>query len=68
MTIFADTPARAAAGNFLHVPLLTGSTANEMDIFVVDAELLQFGVALPVLTEMLSDIDTLVNTNSIYVT
>lgn len=58
ITIFSDTAARSAAGNFLHVPLLGGSTANEGDIFVVAAELLAVGVAVPTLTELLADIET----------
>lgn len=58
ITIFADTPARAVAGNFLHVPLLGGTTENEDDIFVVEAELLAAGVVIPDLTEILADLET----------
>ncbi|KAG5351715.1 hypothetical protein C0989_005158 [Termitomyces sp. Mn162] len=58
ITIFADTPARAVAGNFLHVPLLGGTVENEADIFVVGAELLAAGVVVPDLTEILSDLET----------
>ncbi|KAG6920124.1 hypothetical protein DXG01_004890 [Tephrocybe rancida] len=58
ITIFADTPARSAAGNFLHVPLLGGTTKNEADIFVVGPELLAAGIAVPVLTELIADLTT----------
>ncbi|KAF8161402.1 carboxylesterase [Crassisporium funariophilum] len=58
ITIFSDTNARAAAGNFLKVPVLGGSTLNEGDIFVVAAELVTSGVALPFITEVLADIMT----------
>ncbi|KAF5380486.1 hypothetical protein D9615_004764 [Tricholomella constricta] len=53
-----NTPARAAAGNFLHVPLLSGTTQHEGDIFVVGAEELAAGVVIPNLTELLADIET----------
>ena len=36
------------------------TNSHEGDIFVVGAELLATGVALPVLTELVSDIETLV--------
>ncbi|KAH0588688.1 hypothetical protein H2248_004496 [Termitomyces sp. 'cryptogamus'] len=58
ITIFEDTPARAVDGNFLHVPLLSGTTQNEGDIFVVGAELLAAGVVVPDLTEILADLET----------
>ncbi|KAF8887754.1 carboxylesterase [Infundibulicybe gibba] len=58
ITIFADTAARSAAGNFLHVPLLVGSTAQEGDIFLVSAELTALGTTLPSLTTGLSDLMT----------
>ncbi|KAG6866426.1 hypothetical protein C0991_004711 [Blastosporella zonata] len=58
VTIFADSAARSAAGNFLHVPLLGGTTEHESDIFVVGAELLAAGVAVPKLTEIISDLST----------
>jgi hypothetical protein len=57
-TIFADTQQRAANGNFLKVPLLGGTVANEDDIFVVVDELVTTGVSVPVLTELISDLDT----------
>jgi len=59
ITIFSDTAARAAAGNFLKVPLLVGSTQNEGDIFVVGAELLSpLGFAPPLVTELAADLET----------
>ncbi|KAG6830440.1 hypothetical protein H0H92_000743 [Tricholoma furcatifolium] len=58
ITIFADWATRAAAGNFLRVPLLGGTVQNEADVFVVDAELLAAGVAIPNLTELLADLET----------
>ncbi|KAG6887404.1 hypothetical protein C0995_015591, partial [Termitomyces sp. Mi166 len=58
ITIFADTPARATAGNFLHVPLLGGTTTNEEDIFVVAMELVAAGIVVPDLTELLADLET----------
>ncbi|KAG6899395.1 hypothetical protein C0993_010614, partial [Termitomyces sp. T159_Od127] len=57
-TRIKDTPTRAMAGNFLHVPLLCGTTKNEADIFVVGAELLAAGVVVPDLTEVLADLET----------
>ena len=42
-TIFADTQQRAANGNFLKVPLLGGTVANEEDIFVVVQRVMTFG-------------------------
>ncbi|KAF5355167.1 hypothetical protein D9756_005698 [Leucocoprinus leucothites] len=47
-----------APGNFLRVPMLGGSTAQEGDIFVVEEELLTVGVAVPGLTEQVADIVT----------
>ena len=58
MTIFSDTRTRAAAGNFLHVPMLTGTTANEGDIFVVEEEVLTFDFAVPGVTTAASNIIT----------
>ncbi|KAJ3557787.1 hypothetical protein NP233_g11658 [Leucocoprinus birnbaumii] len=59
ITIFSDTAARAAAGNFLKVPLLVGSTQNEGDIFVVGAELLSpLASAPPFVTELAADLET----------
>uniref|UniRef100_A0A8H7Y880 Carboxylic ester hydrolase n=1 Tax=Psilocybe cubensis TaxID=181762 RepID=A0A8H7Y880_PSICU len=58
-TIFADTNARAANGQFLHVPLLGGTAANEDDIFIVAQELVTAGIVIPSVTEMLSDVETL---------
>ncbi|KAF9463604.1 carboxylesterase [Collybia nuda] len=58
INIFTDTTSRAAAGNFLKVPLLGGSTQHEGDVFVVGAEEVAAGVSLPVITELLADIET----------
>ena len=55
VTIFSDTRTRAAAGNFLHVPMLTGTTANEGDIFVVEEELLTLDFAIPGITTVVSN-------------
>jgi hypothetical protein len=55
ITIHADYSARAAAGNFLKAPMLTGTTANEGDIFVVAQELLTLGYTIPVVTQVISD-------------
>ena len=49
---------RAAAGNILHVPMLTGTTANEGDIFVVEEEVLTFDFAVPGVTTAASNIIT----------
>ncbi|KAG6897734.1 hypothetical protein C0992_011662 [Termitomyces sp. T32_za158] len=46
------------AGNFLHVPLLGGTTENEGDIFVVGEELLATGVVVPDITEIVADLET----------
>ncbi|KAG6872310.1 hypothetical protein C0995_010961 [Termitomyces sp. Mi166 len=51
ITIFADAQARAAAGNFLHVPLLGGSNKNEADLLLVATELLTTGFTVPAVTE-----------------
>ncbi|KAF9562980.1 alpha/beta-hydrolase [Agrocybe pediades] len=59
INVFVDTNARAAAGNFLKVPVLTGTTANEIDIFLLAQELLTSGVSTPTISEMLSDVTTL---------
>ncbi|KAH0588686.1 hypothetical protein H2248_004495 [Termitomyces sp. 'cryptogamus'] len=58
ITILADTAARLAAGEFLHVPLLAGTTRNEADIFVVGAELSGAEIIIPNLTEILADLQT----------
>jgi len=59
LTVFSDTIARGAAGRFAHVPLLTGSNAQEGDIFIVADQLLNQGSVDPILTPILSDILTL---------
>lgn len=66
MTTFADTQTRAANGNFMHVPLLGGTTANEVDVFQLDTELITIGFAPPVLTELISDLGTLVISSPYY--
>ncbi|KAF9448258.1 alpha/beta-hydrolase [Macrolepiota fuliginosa MF-IS2] len=58
ITIFSDVRQRAADGNFLHVPMLGGTTAQEADIFVVAEELLTTGIVIPVVTPEVSDIVT----------
>ncbi|KAG6902004.1 hypothetical protein C0995_005804 [Termitomyces sp. Mi166 len=55
ITIFTDAQARAAAGNFLHVPLLGGSNQNEADLLVVAEELLTTGFVVPIVTQSLAD-------------
>ncbi|PFH49723.1 hypothetical protein AMATHDRAFT_147073 [Amanita thiersii Skay4041] len=59
ITIFTDTAARGAAGNFLRVPLLGGTTAQEGDIFVLVSELLELGIAIPGVTQTASEFTTL---------
>lgn len=48
---FDDTNERSAAGEFLKVPLLVGSNAQEGDIFVVSLEVLELGGSIPGLTQ-----------------
>ncbi|KAF8960251.1 Alpha/Beta hydrolase protein [Flammula alnicola] len=55
VTIFSDTRQRAIAGNFLHVPMLTGTTAQEGDIFVVEEEILTLDFAIPGVTTVVSN-------------
>ena len=61
VTIFNDTAARARAGNFLHVPTLSGTNKNEADLHIVTSEQLALNKTLPYLTELLADVTTLVN-------
>jgi len=61
VTVFTDAQTRAANGDFLRVPMLGGSTQNEDDVFMVGGELVSTGFAKPVVTEMISDIQTLVS-------
>ena len=56
---------RAAAGDFLHVPLLGGSVEHEADLLVVPRELTTLGFSLPVVTEILSDLQTQVRVRSV---
>ncbi|KAF9562983.1 carboxylesterase [Agrocybe pediades] len=61
INVFSDTPARSAAGNFLRVPLMGGTTVNENDIFLLIQELLSTGISTPTISEMLSDVTTLMD-------
>lgn len=54
--MFSDLSARAAAGNFLRVPFLTGNNRDEGDLFVLIQQESTLGFTLPVLTETMSDI------------
>jgi hypothetical protein len=56
-----DNAAQLAAGHYLHVPFLVGSTENERDPFIVADELIQPGFVLPAVTRALVDILTTVN-------
>ena len=58
ITLFPDFRDRAAAGNFLRVPLLSGTTQHESDIIAVAQQELALGFAPPVVTELLSDLQT----------
>ncbi|EKM81263.1 hypothetical protein AGABI1DRAFT_127276 [Agaricus bisporus var. burnettii JB137-S8] len=59
ITVFGDVASRVAAGNFLKVPLLVGSTQHEEDIFVVAEELLPpSSFAQPLVTELSADLLT----------
>ncbi|KAF5354783.1 hypothetical protein D9756_005569 [Leucocoprinus leucothites] len=59
ITNFSDTPERAAAGNFLQVPLLVGSTQHEADILIAGQFLLSpLGFAPPLVTELAADLLT----------
>ncbi|KAF5385607.1 hypothetical protein D9757_006786 [Collybiopsis confluens] len=59
VTVFADTKTRAASGNFLKVPMLTGTTANEGDIIVAVAELELLGITVQPVLDILSSIYTM---------
>ncbi|PFH49724.1 hypothetical protein AMATHDRAFT_48493 [Amanita thiersii Skay4041] len=59
VTMFSDTPARSAAGNFLQVPLLGGNNAQEGDILVLALELFETGTAIPGATQTASEFTTL---------
>ncbi|KAG6919329.1 hypothetical protein DXG01_006875 [Tephrocybe rancida] len=58
LTYFSDVDARFAAGQFLRVPSVIGTTENEWDITVVDGQQATFGYTIPVLTELLADVQT----------
>ncbi|KAJ3564245.1 hypothetical protein NP233_g8425 [Leucocoprinus birnbaumii] len=56
ITIFSNTDQRAKSGNFLKIPLLVGSTANDGDILAVIGMLLSpLGFAPPLVTELAAD-------------
>jgi hypothetical protein len=56
ITIFSDVNARATAGNFLQVPILAGSNRDEGDLFLVLQQEATLGFTMPVLTEILANI------------
>ncbi|KAF9012651.1 carboxylesterase [Cyathus striatus] len=58
ITFFSDPDKRSADGNFLRVPMLGGSTLNEMDVFLVAQQLVAKGFTVPVITEIVSDATT----------
>jgi hypothetical protein len=53
-----NNSAQLAAGHYLHVPLLLGSTENERDPFRVADELFQPGFVFPAVTRALADTQT----------
>jgi hypothetical protein len=55
-----NNTAQLAAGHYLHVPFLVGSTENERDPFIIADELIQPGFVLPAVTRALADILTTV--------
>ncbi|KIK65951.1 hypothetical protein GYMLUDRAFT_239625 [Collybiopsis luxurians FD-317 M1] len=59
VTVFADTQARASSGDFLKVPMLTGTTANEGDVIVAVAELDLAGGTIQPALDILSSIYTM---------
>lgn len=61
VTAFSDTAARAAAGDFLRVPVLAGSLANEGDIFITVGEILEIDALIQPVLDILSSIFTLVS-------
>ena len=61
ITYFGDPEARAAAGEFLNVPLLAGDNENENDVFILAAEIVAGQNVIPVLTEIISDINNVVS-------
>ena len=52
ITVFSDLDAR----KFLQVPVLAGNSQNEGDLYFVSEQLASLGFTMPVLTEILSDI------------
>ncbi|KZO94175.1 alpha/beta-hydrolase [Calocera viscosa TUFC12733] len=54
-TIFSDVSTRSSNGEFLKVPFLVGTNANEGDIFVVEFEEGEFNTTIPIATTALSD-------------
>ncbi|KAH6910326.1 carboxylesterase [Coprinopsis sp. MPI-PUGE-AT-0042] len=59
VTIHHDIIARAAAGNFLKVPLMIGSTAEEADVYVYPTHLKNYGGIVPGIFQMQADATTL---------
>lgn len=51
ITYFSDINTRSASGEFLKVPLLVGTNAQEGDLFVVALEELDLGSTIPGLTQ-----------------
>lgn len=62
VTIYSDTIARAAAGKFLKVPLMVGSTAEEADIYTYPTHVKNYGGVVPGVFQMQADVATLVRT------
>jgi hypothetical protein len=62
VTIHYDTTARAAAGKFLKVPLMVGSTAEEADIYTYPTHMKNYGGIVPGVFQMQADAATLVCT------
>ncbi|TFK26288.1 carboxylesterase [Coprinopsis marcescibilis] len=56
--VFSNYQSRTEAGQFLRVPALTGSLANDLDTFTVAANLARRGNSPPFLTQVISDIST----------
>lgn len=58
ITVFSNTRQRAAGGNFLHVPMLGGTTAQEGDVLIAAQELATTGIVLPIVTQQAANILT----------
>ena len=66
MTYPKNASDQLAGGHYLHVPLLLGSTANELDPVFVATELNQPGFVLPAVTRAVSDIQSSVRFYSMH--